>query len=496
MTKTARVLTNIACVIVIFASCGKDSPHLPTAMNFDTFEITSCTPVNFQRGVNPDDVIIITFNNKANIFDIEQFFTLTQNGSRIEGQFSWITQNVVRFIPRYQMQMSQRFVISLPRTVRDYLGNPMARDFISEFYVGNDFSRPGVILSMPAYVPGGAIIDPDNPVDPNHDAMSAISITFSKNMDRLKTQEAFSISPNLSGYFDDTIGANQIRYVFTTQPQYGTQYKVTISAAAQDQTGNTLTRDFIVLFTVGIDMTPPVVTAIGDGVNHWVVDGINEGVEKNIGLILVDFSKAMDRSSAERAFSLSPGTSGYFTWTADNQHLSFIPTTPLIPDTVYTIQIDTSALDSHGLHTQAPYQVVMRTNGPNSQRISVDNVDGRTIAAAPWTDLAPEQTTWPMPVNLSGGNTYQFRVHFTAGGSAVAMNRLSIFGNCLVESSILSQPPSLTNITWDDDSTAIITINALFTNTLYRLTIVGGVNGVKDTNGNPMAGNYVIDFRQ
>ncbi len=500
MKMAHKIFLALLCCTILLVSCSDSaSKKIAPALNFDTFKIVSCVPVNQQTGVDPDASVIVIFNNNVNVADIEMNFMLLSNNAMVEGQIIWTSQKSFIYKPRYQLQISQRYQIEIPRTTRDHLGNTLEKTFLSEFYVGSDFTKPRVISSMPPNVPGGVTIDPDDPADPNLAALTAIDIQFSEPMDRLSTQAAFSISPEVPGYFDDATGLDTLRFVFTGTLEYGSQYRITIGESAHDVTGNTLAGEFSLIFTVGNDFTPPVVLDIGDGVNIWAPDIINTGVEKDVTTITINFSESMDRNSCENAFSIAPSVNGYFTWANNDTRMIFNTTDPFTSDTIYTITMETTATDAHDLKLENPYQVVIRTNGPNSQRISIDDVNGRTVITDPWTDLIPPQTAWPTTINLGAGDQYIFRVHFTQNGNIAVMDKTTIFGNCLIEDWITSIPdPAITDIVWDpvNDDTVDITINSLFINTLYRLTIVGGDYGVSDINGNTMIENYTIDFRQ
>ena len=69
--------------------------------------------------------------------------------------------------------------------------------------------------------------------------------------------------------------------------------------------------------------------------------------------IAVTFSEAMDRSSVERAFSISPKVKGSFTW-ADNT-LVFTPDDGLRPGTSYRVTVSGSARDLTGNALAQPY---------------------------------------------------------------------------------------------------------------------------------------------
>lgn len=64
---------------------------------------------------------------------------------------------------------------------------------------------------------------------------------------------------------------------------------------------------------------------------------------------VLDFSKAMNQSSVEAAFSIAPAVEGAFFFTKDLKKMAFLPADTLEFLTHYTITIDASATDSRGL---------------------------------------------------------------------------------------------------------------------------------------------------
>lgn len=63
--------------------------------------------------------------------------------------------------------------------------------------------------------------------------------------------------------------------------------------------------------------------------------------------IVIDFSRQMDRTSTEAAFSITPEVGGSFTWSNSNTRLSFRPDS-LAPETSYQLRIGDSAVGAYG----------------------------------------------------------------------------------------------------------------------------------------------------
>ncbi|MGA1823178.1 MAG: Ig-like domain-containing protein [bacterium] len=68
--------------------------------------------------------------------------------------------------------------------------------------------------------------------------------------------------------------------------------------------------------------------------------------------IRITFTEAMDRDSVEKAFSISPGVNGSFSWNLVKTEVTFYPYSDLSPFTAYEVIIDTNAKDAahHALY--------------------------------------------------------------------------------------------------------------------------------------------------
>jgi hypothetical protein len=126
----------------------------------------------------------------------------------------------------------------------------------------------------------------------------------------------------------------------------GTQYTATISTAAKDQAGNALPApvswSFKTTSPPGISFTYP-----ADGASDTPLSGLTYAV----------FNKAMDKPSAEGAFSLrrtsdGAAVAGAFGWYGNA--LIFKPNSDLDPGTQYTATISTAAKDQAGNALPAP----------------------------------------------------------------------------------------------------------------------------------------------
>ncbi len=203
-----------------------------------------------------------------------------------------------------------------------------------------DFSQPAVMGSIPA----------NREENVGEDA--AVTVYFSREMDRIKTENEFTLSSSggrVKGYFTWDPG-NRIMTFHPTGGGLtgGRIYTVMITAAAEDTAGNDLAGPYSSVFYVGSDITPPEVVRHTPAHNAFIADP-----HQNIEII---FSEPMDYDSIHRGFSISPSVAGIIRFeerfdAVQNRMVTaalFDPTYPLPYGTTYSVTVFTAAKDPGG----------------------------------------------------------------------------------------------------------------------------------------------------
>lgn len=500
MGKKFEKLLLIVSVLVIFISCETD---------YDTLKVVYCRPGGNETGILSGSTIEIRFSSAVKMNDVEDSFSLTNGDGSVNGNFSWLSGDRFIYTPDEPMSVNGRYVIELPRSIRDKDGNTMESDFISEFYIGSDFSQPVISSSVPASSSGALT---------NISVNQNIIINFTKSMNRESVEKNFSITPDAGGYFywsESTPGLqySRLEYIHINSFEYGKLYTFKLSSTAEDVAGNSLGLDYRVNFITGEDFIPPSVQSIYDNAApgiSWDSMELNSGVSKNV-IIGVTFSKPMDRQSVEKAFSITPQVQGNFEWNGGNS-ISYRPVNGLSPEARYQVSIDTVAKDINGLKLSGKYTVEIFTNADDSLLIRT----GKVLGSNHDGDFTVLAAAWPYLINMGSGNpvnkNYYIEIEFlsdAAGTIPASMNRYSIYDNLIVEtfkstsgSGEMPDSARIGDVVWITENIVKIRIDGMTNKSsgqmpaLYRLTVAGGENGIKDRNGNYMKKDFVIEIRE
>lgn len=199
---------------------------------------------------------------------------------------------------------------------------------------------PQIVHVMPEHLSENMYLDAD------------IIIEFSKAMDQMKTNQAFSLrshrSGNIDGYFT---WQNERTLVFSPRlPLSENCYTIRVDTSAEDTEGNDLREAHESVFYVATDLTPPEI------VSHTPADnatGIHPAPQSDPerysdSMIRIIFSEPIDIDSAFDGFSIMPSVPGLFHWNDTHTEMTFAPINDLLPGTTYTITLNTSLCDIHG----------------------------------------------------------------------------------------------------------------------------------------------------
>ena len=181
----------------------------------------------------------------------------------------------------------------------------------------------------------------------------AVSITFSETMERDLTESAVSITPAVYGTFAWSARGSVLTFTTPANWEHETTYTIAIDTTASDVAQNPIKFPYQFSFTTGPDIDPPLVT------DTFPNDGSTD-VARNAP-ISITFSEAVDRTSTQAAFSISPPIKGTFSWSAGDTVLTFTPTANRDFETTYAVTLDTTATDRVGFAPESNHRFSFTT---------------------------------------------------------------------------------------------------------------------------------------
>ena len=284
-----------------------------------------------------------------------------------------------------------------------------------------------------------------------------ISATFNEEMNPTTINAATFIVAEANG----TVVTGAVTYSGTTATftpssflKPNTTYTGRIKTGAKDVMGNALQTDYVWTFSTGMLIVPTVITT--DPANNATSVPLNK-------TITATFSMPMDPLTLNNfTFIVNQGTNSVAgTITYAGSMVSFTPTAPLTPNTIYTVTITNGAKNLDGVPLASNY--VWRF----------------TTAAAP-TVIATDPLNNATGINLNKTVTATF---------SIAMDPLTINGTTFT----LRQGTTVIAgvVSYRGSTASFNPTSDLLANTVYTATIT---TGAKSASGVPLANNYVWNF--
>jgi hypothetical protein len=298
-------------------------------ISYSTPAVTSVSPTGGSTGVSRTTAIVTLFSNAMDKPATEGAFSLrnTNNGTLVSGTFYWFGSALV-FVPSSPLANNTTYTASVSTAARDLNAVPLP---VSTTWNFTTTTQPLITVVAPA---NGA-----TDVYPNAAAVAL----FDTAMDQPTAQSAFSLKRTSDGTAVNgsfSWYGNALIFKPNTILGAGVQYTASVSTAAKDLAGHPVPAVTTWRFTT---TTHPIVTSV------WPANGAT-GVSRSV-VVLAGFSKAMDKASAQAAFSLirtSSGVaiSGSFSWYGNA--LIFTPSSTLAGQIQYTARVTSNAKDRNG----------------------------------------------------------------------------------------------------------------------------------------------------
>ncbi len=199
-------------------------------------------------------------------------------------------------------------------------------------------------------------------IEPHHGIREPVRLTFSSAMDAKSVASALTVSPAA----DVALSWNTAGTALTIAPKTGwkpaTYYSVTIGTAALDRTGQKLAAPARAIFT----------TRLPIGGRISASESAVKGRVTTATAFALAFDGPVDPAAVQASFRIDPPVEGTFETTAPEgagTTITFIPTTPLAPNTAYTVSLGGAIHDADGIATSPLAPLAIRTTkGPSVVR--------------------------------------------------------------------------------------------------------------------------------
>ncbi len=318
-----------------------------SSVNFSTvkspaFVFNNITPASGSTNIPVNTQFSLFFSNSVKTSTFNPIFVPSPTGGV---NIAWDSTNTrATLSPGGNLAGNQNYQIYIASTTLDQfnkpLGMPLNFKFTTEVIPG-----PSISSTTPD---AGSI---DVPVN------QTFNFAFDREMAKSTVESAFSISPSASGTptFTWTPDSRGVNIAFSQNLAHNLSYLLKISSSAKDTSNLTLEQDFLLPFkTVS---RPEVLLS-----QLQPLDAATN-VSTQTTIVTV-FSKTMDQTSCQNAFTMKQGGTdipGTFAW--DGNKMIFTPSSPLAFSTSYQLNIDSSAKDSSNNFILSPYSWSFSTIG-------------------------------------------------------------------------------------------------------------------------------------
>jgi len=481
----------------LLIACGSGADPLQFNLDFSQPRVLSVSPSNFTTGVAADFPVVVKFSKRMDTAKTNDAFTLSSSSGRCPGAFTWDSGGrVMVFRPFSGLSDSSMYTIMITAGAEDEEGNDLAEQHVSVFYVNKDIVPPSVISFTPA---NGSIgipphLDPLDP-NPNHH----LRIIFSEAMDLDTLHGGISISPTVQGLFSWDRTQSIIGFQPSYDLAYGATYTVRIGESIKDVNGNGLSEAVSYSFTVGDDFEKPYIEQLrshdadGNPSLTW-----NESANPNLlvekdGPIEIIFNERVSIGTLSGAISLSPHCEYYISTNDPTDSFTtakIIFINPMKSEEHYTLRISPGITDLQNNSLARDYVYHFYTNGPHSiapRIVLITCPDYPTAPGWPFGEIVP--LTIEPPSYHEG----------IAIGFSAAMEPTSI--DISISREVGSGGPAyIVNPDWPSpqagDSWRRFTrfsfdIHNAAAGNIYKITIKGGGNGIRDRYGNYMKEDFV-----
>ncbi len=433
-TKKWFLLATIVALL-LQAGCNNES-GITEISNVPKIEFTD--PAGDATDIAVDVSIVATFNNEMDPSTItDSSFTLRRDTAFVTGTISYTDSSAI-FKPVKNLEFESNYTATITSDVQSLSGDAMDDQYEWNFTTvdkpeENDTTPPRITATTP-----------DNEAE-EVSINSAVIATFNEAMNESTINTTtFSLrsgSTPISGSV--TYSDNQATFSPSNSLEFNNTYTATITTSATDTAGNSLTEDYSWSFTTGDqpDNTAPRITDTDPSDNEQDIS-----VSSTIS---VDFNEAINTSSISSSTFIVEGdtrVSGAFSFSENNESVTFTPSGNLSFETTYTARVTTGVEDLAGNNLENNFSWSFTTGAePDTEppRIESRDPDDGARNVSIETDIT---VTFSEAITASNpGNAFSLSL----GGSTVS-------GDVDISGSTITFTPS-SNLDYESSYTAKVT---------------------------------------
>jgi hypothetical protein len=329
------------------------------------FEVSSWSPGDGYFPSFSQDTLIFVFSHDADRLSVERSFTLTENGTKVFGYFSW-SGRTMYFRPAVPMQANCEYRITIVSDAMDTKGISMDENFYGLFYTRPEAARPYIVSVTPQ----------DDGTMSN--LRGKITIIFSEPIDPLSCVNSIFLTPSIQGSWQ--LDGSGTSAEFTPGEPYrnNTLYHIRLTQDFSSVLGITLGKEYQFRFRTGTDdVAPELLGAYALDTQGQIVFQLSES----------DISSPVENSNWETLYRLQLVFSEAVSDTSLKSHLSLVPSGGLIIESLpghsdtfifrfnekpqyenrLTIKVAKGIADSAGNVSKNDYIFHLFVNGINSK---------------------------------------------------------------------------------------------------------------------------------
>jgi hypothetical protein len=275
------------------------------------FEVSAWSPGAGFHDSGGDLSLSLSFSQNPDRASVERHFSLTEDGNRVKGAFLWEGRRMV-FLPRAPLEKNRDYALGLDAGAMNEKGLSLDRQFEGFFTTRPEDSRPRLVSAFPE---NGACL---------YEKRGELELVFSRPVSLKSLWEHFSISPAMNGLWSRGAGEGSVCFTPAEPWRQGQRYEIRVSASLAGETGKTLGKEWVSVFTAGDDRVKPFLKSAWRMEKGGVLEALEEDIPPPSGVfaeirenpgwgkdsrIRLVFSEPVDTALLKSRFTAEPAPS-------------------------------------------------------------------------------------------------------------------------------------------------------------------------------------------